>query len=246
MSSSHTWLAESMSSSSCLVTLLTGTSSVFWTDHVLLRPGSDWLLQAGWNTALGWGLLNQFSLFCYFPCFSAIFPVFWAAETPDKYEHDLKYLTYALTKQKFTLMVKLINRAGNPYCWMGDSDEDVYRKSSECITWQIIPMMSWLLTHWCQDKIAPILQMTFSNAFSIILIQISLTFVPNGSIKNKPALVQVMAWHQTGNKPLSEPWCLLTHTWLTHPQWVGVSQIPSNIIVCSKACSNQQQRNHKK
>ena len=29
-----------------------------------------------------------------------------------------------------------------------------------------------------------------------ILILISLKFVPKGSIDNKPALVQVMAWHQ--------------------------------------------------
>ena len=38
-----------------------------------------------------------------------------------------------------------------------------------------------------------------------ILIQISLKFVPNGPIDNKSALVQVMAWCRTGNKPLPEP-----------------------------------------
>ena len=37
-----------------------------------------------------------------------------------------------------------------------------------------------------------------------ILIRISLEVVPKGPISNIPALVQVMAWHQTGNKPLSE------------------------------------------
>ena len=30
-------------------------------------------------------------------------------------------------------------------------------------------------------------------------------FVPNGPIDKKSALVQVMAWHRTGDKPLSEP-----------------------------------------
>ena len=30
-------------------------------------------------------------------------------------------------------------------------------------------------------------------------------FVPKGAIDNKPALVQVMAWRQTGDKPLPEP-----------------------------------------
>ena len=37
------------------------------------------------------------------------------------------------------------------------------------------------------------------------LIQISLKFVPNGPINNMPALAQIMAWHQSGAKPLSEP-----------------------------------------
>ena len=36
-------------------------------------------------------------------------------------------------------------------------------------------------------------------------IKISLKFVPKGSINNIPALVQIMAWRQSGDKPLSEP-----------------------------------------
>ena len=44
---------------------------------------------------------------------------------------------------------------------------------------------------------------TFKCIF--ILIQISLRFVPKGLIDNKAALAQVMAWCQTGNKPLPEP-----------------------------------------
>ena len=38
-----------------------------------------------------------------------------------------------------------------------------------------------------------------------ISIQISLKLVPRSLIHNKPALVQVMAWHLTGDKPLPEP-----------------------------------------
>ena len=34
-------------------------------------------------------------------------------------------------------------------------------------------------------------------------------FDPKGSVVNMSALVQVMAWFQTGNEPLSEP--ILTH-----------------------------------
>ena len=37
-------------------------------------------------------------------------------------------------------------------------------------------------------------------------------FVPNGSIDNNSALVQVMGRHQTGDKPLPEP----MHTHLTN------------------------------
>ena len=38
-----------------------------------------------------------------------------------------------------------------------------------------------------------------------ISIQISLKFVPEGPIDNKSALVQVMAWRWTSDKPLPEP-----------------------------------------
>ena len=43
-----------------------------------------------------------------------------------------------------------------------------------------------------------------------ILITISLKFVPEGPIDNKSWLVQVMAWCQTGTKPLPEP--MMTQT----------------------------------
>ena len=45
----------------------------------------------------------------------------------------------------------------------------------------------------------------FSNENDRIAIQISLKFVPRSPIDNKPALVQVMAWHRRGDKPLPEP-----------------------------------------
>ena len=38
-----------------------------------------------------------------------------------------------------------------------------------------------------------------------VSIQISRKFLPSGPINNKSALVHVMAWCQTGNKPLPEP-----------------------------------------
>ena len=37
-----------------------------------------------------------------------------------------------------------------------------------------------------------------------ILIKISLRFVPKDPINNIPALVQIMAWRRSGDKPLTE------------------------------------------
>ena len=49
----------------------------------------------------------------------------------------------------------------------------------------------------------------FLNENDSIPISISLKSVPRSPIDNKPALVQVIAWLQTGDKPLSEP--MMTH-----------------------------------
>ena len=72
---------------------------------------------------------------------------------------------------------------------------------------------------------AAIFQTTLSNAFVLngnvrISIKISLKFVPKGTITNNPALVQIMAWRQSGDKPLSEPMMvsLPTHICVTRPQ----------------------------
>ena len=50
-----------------------------------------------------------------------------------------------------------------------------------------------------------ILKCIFLNEKVRILIKISLKFVPKGPIDNESALVQVMAWRRTGDKPLPEP-----------------------------------------
>ena len=44
----------------------------------------------------------------------------------------------------------------------------------------------------------------FLNENYRIPIRISLKFVPTSPIDNKPALVQVMAWRRTGDKPFHE------------------------------------------
>ena len=70
-----------------------------------------------------------------------------------------------------------------------------------------------LLTHWGRDKMAAI----FLNENVWISIKISRKFVSNGPINNIPALVQIMAWRWSGNKPLSKPMMasLLTHVCVT-------------------------------
>ena len=55
-----------------------------------------------------------------------------------------------------------------------------------------------------------------------ILIPNSLKFVPKCPIDNMLALVQVMAWHQIGNKPLPEPMLIqFTDAYMRHlGRWV--------------------------
>ena len=50
-----------------------------------------------------------------------------------------------------------------------------------------------------------IFECIFLNENDRISIQISLKFVPRSPIDNKKALIQVMAWHQIGDKPIPEP-----------------------------------------
>ena len=74
----------------------------------------------------------------------------------------------------------------------------------------------------------------FLNENAWISPRISLKFVPAGPTNNIPALVQIMAWHCPGDKPLSEPMMVssltdicvtrpqLVNTWL---QWIGQRQL---------------------
>ena len=59
-----------------------------------------------------------------------------------------------------------------------------------------------------------------------ISIKISLKVVSEVPINDIPALVQIMAWHRPGDKPLSESMLvsLLTYICITGPQWVKTIQ----------------------
>ena len=67
----------------------------------------------------------------------------------------------------------------------------------------------------------------FLNENVWISIDISLKFISKGPIDNIPALVPIMAWRRSGDKPLSEPMIvrLPTHICVTRPQWVNTSII---------------------
>ena len=91
-----------------------------------------------------------------------------------------------------------------------------------------MPIRIKYLTHWGWDKMADILQTTFSNSFSsnenlCIFIWISLKFVPTDPTNNQPILVQIMAWCQSvTNHYLNHWWpSLLTYTCITRPRWVN-------------------------
>ena len=73
--------------------------------------------------------------------------------------------------------------------------------------------------HFADD----ILKWIFLNDNVLTSIKISLNFIPKGPINNIPALVWIMAWHRSDNKPLSEPMMiiLLMHICITQPQWVN-------------------------
>ena len=66
---------------------------------------------------------------------------------------------------------------------------------------------------WAED----IFKCIFLNENCFDLIEISLKFVPKGTINNKSALVQIMAWRRTGDNPLSEPrMSLFTDAYMRH------------------------------
>ena len=77
------------------------------------------------------------------------------------------------------------------------------------------------------------LKRTFFNENVRFPIEISLKFVPKGPINNIPALVQIMAWRQPGDKPLSALMMvsLLVHICVTRPQWVNFILLPLHIAI---------------
>ena len=73
--------------------------------------------------------------------------------------------------------------------------------------WRLFCLGLIELTHLSLDKMAAdnIFKGILMKVKFCILIRIPLTFFLMVPIDSKPALVEVMAWRLTGNKPLPEP-----------------------------------------
>ena len=100
---------------------------------------------------------------------------------------------------------------------------------ASCNTTNGAHILRFILTQWGRGKMDAISQTTFSCAFSsmkiaVFFIKFSMKYVRKGLIDNNPALVPIMAWRRSGDKPLSEPTMisLTTHICVTRPQWVNI------------------------
>ena len=73
----------------------------------------------------------------------------------------------------------------------------------------------------------------FLNENVCFTIEISLKFVPKGSVNSIPALAQIMAWRRSGDKPLSEPMVvsLLKHMCVTRLQWVKDPSVSHSVLI---------------
>ena len=95
--------------------------------------------------------------------------------------------------------------------------------------WTFFDVIVNTLRPWQNGRHFPddIFNRIFLNKNVRIPINFSLKFVPKGPINNNPALVQIMAWRRSGDKPLSEPMMvsLLTHICVIRPQWVDVNKM---------------------
>ena len=79
-------------------------------------------------------------------------------------------------------------------------------------------------THWGRDKIADFWQTTYKYNFLNENVWIFIKFYW-GQIDNKTALVQIIAWRQIGDKPLSEP----TRKIRTPPFWDTPRRLKLNL-----------------
>ena len=162
-----------------------------------------------------------------------------------KYHRFFRHLQMHIGSVKFCILIQIssdFHAKGDPLTnvhhwftqWLGT-------EQGHAITWTScnIPIY-WRMNLWNLDELNTlrprqherhfpddVLNCILLNENVWISIKFSRKFVPKGPNDNIPALVQIMAWHLPGDKPLSEPLTvrLSTHIWVTWPQWVNLSQL---------------------
>ena len=72
----------------------------------------------------------------------------------------------------------------------------------------LVGIFVFRLTLCIRDKTVTILQTIFSNTLYLMKMHEFRLKFPKGPIHSIPALVPIMAWHQPGDKPLSNQWSL--------------------------------------
>ena len=77
-----------------------------------------------------------------------------------------------------------------------------------------------------------IIKCIFLDENVLMSLKISLKYVPQVPIDNKPSLVQIMPWHRPGDKPLYESMMisLLMYICISWPQWVN--SLGSSAVIC--------------
>ena len=81
--------------------------------------------------------------------------------------------------------------------------------------------------HFQEDN----LDRTLYNENLLIFIQISSNFVPKDQINNDPALVDILAWWLSGDKPLSEPMVAhSTNAYMCHSALITVTKLHNAVF----------------
>ena len=91
----------------------------------------------------------------------------------------------------------------------------------------ILPINTLRPRQSCRHFANDIFKCIYLNENVWISLKISLNFVLKDRINNIPALIQIMARHRPGDKPLSHSMfvSLLMHKCVTRPQWVNIHQV---------------------
>ena len=142
----------------------------------------------------------------------------WWRHHDSRLCHKYKFFHHGINQRSHHAYHKIFDKVIMP-CLVITWSQIVYY-------WHFLPARALINTlrprrneqHFADD----IFKHIFFNENVSISIKISLKFVPKGLMDNIPALVQIMAWLHSGDKPLSElkMVSLITHICVTWPQWV--------------------------